>query len=105
MNRYIPMTEKAQQATWSKLSTNDIHMPTRFLINGDKDDAYGVCSDEDGSGFTLIFLKNLYLAKEFCKQLNETGSVSESFKNQCQPFAFAWKNIPMPAKQIEVEAV
>ena len=96
MNRYFELTETAQKATWCKLSTGENHIPTQWLVKGDKQDGYTIAAvNENLCGFDFITLRTLYAAKRFIEQVNETGS--SDMDKYCSVGSFAWKNYPMPA--------
>ena len=97
MNRYFEMTETAVKATWRKLSDNSVHIPTQWLIEGDKQDGYTVSAvDNDLCGFDFLTIRTLYAAKRFIDQVNETGTTD--MKKYCSVGSFAWANYPLPAK-------
>lgn len=94
MNRYFEMTETARQATWTQ-TTGGPHIPTKWLIKGDKEDGYTIAAiNDDMCGFDFITLRTLYAAKSFIQQVNTTGTTD--FKKHCSVGSFAWANVPMP---------
>lgn len=95
MPRHIfKMTPKAIQSTWTS-TTGGNHIPTKWLIDGDKKDGYTISAvDDELCGFDFVALKTLYAAKLFVEQVNETGHTD--YEKFCSVGSFSHRNIPVP---------
>lgn len=89
MRRIFKMTEKAKNATKTRLSNGDNQLPTKWLVDGDAKEGYKVSAvNDDLCGFDFISLQSLYAVKMFINQVNETGTTD--FKKHCTVGSFAW---------------
>ena len=99
MDRFRKMTAKAQQALWCRLSDNTAHIPTQFMIEGDKKEGYRISAVTDElCGFEVIKVRSFCGVKWFIDKVNEFGTANNEC--YCATGAFAWRNVPMPSANL-----
>jgi len=102
MNRYFKMTEKAQQALWSKLSNNENQIPSQFLVEGDAKEGYSIYYVNDElCGVNLLpnytRIRSFYAVKRLIEDINTNGKPLH-YAALVDMRCFAWANYPAPVQ-------